>query len=213
MLDSSLDTSKEKSSGKLKESDKFQIRNIDDFVNTDLNNKEVFYESEGEDEEDYKNHIRKLLGKKLKSSDSNLKVDFSPFSNHEEELKYDDSTKNLEQNKFNELIEFCNSDSHEKEDQNVSELDHSIDHEINQISSPLQENSSHIEVEEDKESLNKNEEHHSNNDENDQFPEDFTNMLDGNKDKDTEKIFYFSTLNSQDKLENVNELENNEKKR
>ena len=54
--------SNDKSSNKNEDSDKDQIRNIDDFVNTDLNNKEMEYESE-EDEEDYKDHIKKLLGK------------------------------------------------------------------------------------------------------------------------------------------------------
>ena len=39
------------------------------------------------------------------------------------------------------------------------------------------------------------------------LPKDFTDMLDGNKDKDVEKVVYFSTLNSQDKVDHIDASE------
>ena len=140
----------------------------------------------------------------------------NPFSNHEAEiLNKDDDHKAKNHNEFNDLIKICDPNTIEKEDlfNRYREAPKDpktaafLEPEIKQLSDLDHEDYSGLEDEQYWE--DKNEEGNSNN----QLPEDFANMLDGNNNKDAEKIFYFSTLNSQDKLENVNEADSNRKQR
>lgn len=165
-----------------------------------------------------------LLGNKLKSSDSSVKKS-SPFPNSDAKLEDDDdsNTPISNQNKFNQLFEFSKPKDHESDNSNISDVDNSLEQEIKQFSDLHHEYLSGVdenidfEDKEDGDQSNNHDQSNSKEDNNDKLPVDFTDMLDGNQNKDTEKVFYYSTLNSQDKIDNINELdkdqESNQKQR
>nr|WP_236870021.1 hypothetical protein [Candidatus Bandiella numerosa] len=150
----------------------------------------------------------------MQNTDSNKDIDSSPFSNHEAILKSNSSGKSIPKDKFNELTKFNASNANDgDEDSQKCDSRQSLDHDINQLSYLSDDNFSA--VDEDKVTEDKLDGEQSNNNENsnNEIPDNFTNMLIGNKEKDAEKVFYFSTLNSQDKLENIIDAELDDKKK